>query len=403
MNKKFAKLAILTLSISSLTGCIEGLGPDKEQEIKPNQAIVNTTDHQLSNNFYRAVIMDGKYKLGASASSTNTLTSAGNAKAFEEGLMRISKSVFPADQYYLQEGQLLDSETLTSWIARESDENPEGLNPAIQVEEEATTETTVAVENTEESTEMNDATRPGQVNLDKQKKPIYLNQILEKDIMIENQDGFALSGIVIGLAMNSTYSYTDDQGTVYEQEISLGELRERGKQYANIIVGRLRNTEALRSIPIIVGLYRVAPNNDIVGGTYILDGISREGNAVAEWTEHNEYRIVLPVMYNEQQSDQYAYFDEFRNSILDFFPNLNGISGEALYVDNQLAKLDVEIVTQFYQRTEVTALAQYVSDTAQEYLPENIDLEIRISSVDGVKAYVGRTADNNQIQSHVFH
>ena len=221
--------------------------------------------------------------------------------------------------------------------------------------------------------------------------------------MVENEDGFALSGIVIGLAMNSTYSYTDDQGVVHEQEISMGEMRERGKQYANIIVGRLRNTEELRSIPILVGLYRDAPNSDVVGGTFILDGISREGNAVADWTEHNEYRVLLPILDPEQQSERYTYFDSFRNRVLDFFPNLNGISGQAFYVDDTLKSLDIEIVTQFYQNTQVAALAQHVSDVVQDELPENIDLEIRIESVDGIQAFISRSADKNQIQSHVFH
>lgn len=409
MNKRYIQGVSLLACLASLTGCIENVGPkDDQAEVKPNQATVNTTNHQLAADLYRAVIIDGKYQLGASASSTNTPASVGNAKAFEEGLMRISKSVFPPDQYYLQEGQLIDSETLTAWLGRESEDNPEGLNPALAEGEETTTseEETTMTEMTSEETTLEESTESGdnnQVSVDNQTTPLFLNQILEKNIMVETEDGFALSGIVIGLAMNSTYSYTDDQGVVHEQEISMGEMRERGKQYANIIVGRLRNTEELRSIPILVGLYRDAPNSDVVGGTFILDGISREGNAVADWTEHNEYRVLLPILDPEQQSERYTYFDSFRNRVLDFFPNLNGISGQAFYVDDTLKSLDIEIVTQFYQNTQVAALAQHVSDVVQDELPENIDLEIRIESVDGIQAFISRSADKNQIQSHVFH
>ncbi|MGO1432212.1 MAG: CamS family sex pheromone protein, partial [Ruoffia tabacinasalis] len=235
-----------------------------------------------------------------------------------------------------------------------------------------------------------------------QSTPIYLSQVAEKNLMVETEEGFALGGIVLGLAMNSTYEYTDADGVIHEQEISVGEMRERGRQFANIIVGRLRNTEELRSVPIVVGIYRAAPSDEVVGGTYVLDGISREGNSVTDWTENNEYRIALPIIEASDQSDQYAYFDNFNNEIINFFPNLNGISGEALYIDGGLASLNVEIVSQFYKQTEITALTQHITDVSQRTLPEGVAIEIKVISDAGVEAYVGRPAGATQYQSHIF-
>lgn len=410
MKKIRKALAGLLVSLI-LTGCVAETPAEEADStvVGPDEVTVQTTTNQLSSDYYRAVIINGQYQLGASASSSYSLSSAGNIRAFEEGLMRIAKSVFPTDQYFLQEGQIIDRATLTSWLARESGTNPEGLNPALpqEVEEVIEEENPAEEESVDPADDPEDVTAEAedeeanaQVVTEFQSNPIYLSQIMEKNIMIETDNGFEIAGIVIGLAMNSTYEFTDSNGVVHVQEISVGEMRERGKQFANIIVGRLRNTEELRSVPIVVGLFRNAPRDEIVGGTFVLDGISREGNSVTNWTENNEYRIALPAL--NDTSGQYNYFADFRAEVLDFFPNLNGISGEALYIDGGLASLNVEIMTQFYYQTEITALAQHITDVAQRNLPEGVAVEIMISSEVGIEGFVARPAGATQYQSYIF-
>ncbi|MBZ6526867.1 CamS family sex pheromone protein [Aerococcaceae bacterium DSM 111021] len=413
MNRKIRKSVSVVLACLMLSGGVTQVRSESEnnQQVSPDEVTVQTTTNQLSNDYYRAVITDGQYQMGASASSNYNLSSAANIRAFEEGLLRISKQVFPTEQYYMQEGQIIDESTMTSWVARESATNPEGLNPALPEEEAeaqssldeslASDESVDPADDPEDVTEEN-AEENQQIVTNVQSTPIYLSQVTEKNLMVETEEGFGLGGIVIGLAMNSTYEYTDSEGVIHQQEISVGEMRERGRQFANIIVGRLRNTEELRSVPIVVGIYRAAPSDDIVGGTYVLDGISREGNSVTDWTENNEYRIALPIIEANDQSDQYTYFDNFSNEIINFFPNLNGISGEALYIDGGLASLNVEIVSQFYEQTEITALTQHITDVSQRTLPEGVAIEIKVISDAGIEAYLGRPAGATQYQSHIF-
>lgn len=413
MNKKIKMNVSILLACLMLTGGVTQVRSQAQEDepTNPDEVTVQTTTNQLSSDFYRAVIIDGQYQIGASASSNNNLSSAANIRAFEEGLLRISKQVFPTEQYFMQEGQIIDEATMTSWLARESATNPEGLNPALP-EEDAETQSSLeeslaSEESVDPADDPEDVTEEGaeeneQIVTNVQSTPIYLSQVAEKNLMVETEEGFALGGIVLGLAMNSTYEYTDADGVIHEQEISVGEMRERGRQFANIIVGRLRNTEELRSVPIVVGIYRTAPSDEVVGGTYVLDGISREGNSVTDWTENNEYRIALPIIEASDQSDQYAYFDNFNNEIINFFPNLNGISGEALYIDGGLASLNVEIVSQFYKQTEITALTQHITDVSQRTLPEGVAIEIKVISDAGVEAYLGRPAGATQYQSHIF-
>lgn len=413
MNKKIRMNVSILLACFMLVGGVTQVKSQAQEDepTNPDEVTVQTTTNQLSSEFYRAVIIDGQYQIGASASSNNNLSSAANSRAFEEGLLRISKQVFPTEQYFMQEGQIIDEATMTSWLARESATNPEGLNPALPEEvaetQSSLEESLASEESVDPADDPEDVTEEGaeeneQIVTNVQSTPIYLSQVSEKNLMVETEDGFALGGIVLGLAMNSTYEYTDADGVIHKQEISVGEMRERGRQFANIIVGRLRNTEELRSVPIVVGIYRTAPSEEVVGGTYVLDGISREGNSVTDWTENNEYRIALPIIEASDQSDQYAYFDNFNNEIINFFPNLNGISGEALYIDGGLASLNVEIVSQFYKQTEITALTQHITDVSQRTLPEGVAIEIKVISDAGVEAYVGRPAGATQYQSHIF-
>jgi len=88
--------------------------------------------------------------------------------------------------------------------------------------------------------------------------------------------------------------------------------------------------------------------------------------------------------------------------VRNFFPNLNGISGQALYINENLNTLDIEIITQFYEMTEITALTQYVTDMAQRYLPEHTDIEIRITSNAGMESFLARRAGQTAFQSYIF-
>lgn len=396
---------MIGLSMVTLTGCITDLDQDisKQQSLGAKQVVAQATSNQLSADNYRAVITDGRYQLGATASIDSNLSSSGNIQAFEEGLLRIAKSVFPTSQYFLQEGQLIKLDTMTNWISRESEKNPDGLNPKVaEVESSSSSSEADANVSSDESSSVVDESANEQVTTNSEATPIYLAQIMEKNIMVETSDGYSLGGIVIGLAMNSEYTYTDENGVVHKQEISLGEMRERGKSYANIIVGRLRSTEELRQIPISVGIFRQAGTKDVVGGTYVLDGISREGNSVTDWTEHNEERVLLPIVNSNHPIDQYQSFYDFRTQVMNFFPKLNGISAEAHVINGSLATMNINIVTQFYSLTEITALTQYVNDVAQRVFPDSLEIQVKIESSAGVEAYVSSPANDATYQSQIF-
>ncbi|WP_106449272.1 CamS family sex pheromone protein [Trichococcus alkaliphilus] len=337
----------------------------------PEKVTVQTTQNQLSTDYYPALIVDGKYQFSQNRGVSLSLNSTANIKDFEADLLDVAKNIFPTDQYFFQEGQVIDYDTTRLWLGRYSDSNPDGLNPTDNGSTDAAT-----------------------------REPIYLEQILEQDYMIQNENGFELAGMAIGLAMNSV-DYYKVNDVPMEQAISRDKLEEQAKAYANTIITRLRQTEGLESIPIVIGIYEQSAQDSPVGGSYLFEGVSTEGNAIGEWITRNESKVVFPLQ-SGTQTEESSNFDNFKNEVQNFFPNLNGIVGEGKYIDGQLLSLEIDITTQFYGETEIIAFTQHVTDAAGRFLPQNIPVEITVESINGIESFLTRENDSQGFSYHIF-
>src|SRR5699024_2533266 len=183
-----------------------------------------TTENQLNSTYYRPLIVDGEYKTSNSRGITLKMNSSVNLKSFETGLMRLSQNYFSTENHLFQEGQFISSDSIYSWLGRESEDNPEGLNPSD-----------------------NKKTEPDERN------PIYLQTILEQDYYRETDEGTKLAGVSIGLGMNQVDYYRKVQfGPEFETQISKEELLKQGQKMANEIVKRMREVEEIGELPIMV-------------------------------------------------------------------------------------------------------------------------------------------------------
>lgn len=194
-----------------------------------------TTTGSTSGN-YQGVIENGRYKT-SKARGVNTAQNANvyNLKAFESGLTNVSKLVFSTKSYIFQEGQYLSSSTLDNWLGRKTSSNPTGLNPAKG-----------------KSSDPN---------------PEYIQQIEEQDYMQQSGNSLKLKGIVIGIGVNSEYTYqkTTD-GPDYTKNISDAEVQKQGKLAAAKILKRLRARKDLKNVPIVIALFKQASDDSLVGG-----------------------------------------------------------------------------------------------------------------------------------------
>lgn len=335
---------------------------------------VQTTNSSDSNN-YDVLMKNGKYK--TSPISGLTASDNGNefnSRSFESGLMALSRGQYDTNNYVFQEGQILSAGTVNKWLGRKSKKNPTGLNPASN----------------------------GSTNADK-RTPMYFQQMLEEDYL-QKQDGkYKLAGMSIGIALNEVDYYQKKQyGATFQTKISAADRKAQGEKIAAEVVKRLRQDKAVGSdIPILVGLYSVAPEDTLVGGNYFQYSVSKSGD-IGSWKNLDYKSQMLPVVNNENaisSSDSDA-FANFKTHIQDYFPNLSGVTAEAHYDGKSLKSLDVTINTQFDGLAQVTSFTQFVQDSAGKYLPSGADLDISIQTVDNQQSVITRTG--GKFNSHVY-
>jgi protein involved in sex pheromone biosynthesis len=374
--KKFIKTtALLMASMVLLSACgnlqnsslSSGGGDDSKTSVQ-------TTNSSDSNN-YDVLMKNGKYK--TSPISGLTASDNGNefnSRSFESGLMALSRGQYDTNNYVFQEGQILSAGTVNKWLARKSKKNPTGLNPASN----------------------------GSTNADK-RTPMYFQQMLEEDYL-QKQDGkYKLAGMSIGIAMNEVDYYQKKQyGATFQTKISAADRKAQGEKIAAEVVKRLRQDKAVgNNIPILVGLYSVAPEDTLVGGNYFQYSVSKSGD-LGNWKNLDYKSQMLPVVNNENaisSSDSDA-FANFKTHIQDYFPNLSGVTAEAHYDGKSLKSLDVTINTQFDGLAQITSFTQFVQDSAGKYLPSGADLDISIQTVDNQQSVITRTG--GKFNSHVY-
>ncbi|MFH5812384.1 CamS family sex pheromone protein [Companilactobacillus sp. FL22-1] len=373
--KKFLKTTSLLLMCSLLLAACGNLQSSSLSSggSDSSKSSVQTTSASDSSN-YDVLLSGGKYK----TSPISGITAADNSnqfnsRSFESGLMSLSRKQFSTNSYVFQEGQVLSASTVTDWLGRKSSKNPSGLNPKSNG-----------------STDANKRT------------PMYFQQMLEEDYL-QKQDGkYKLAGMSIGIALNKIDYYQKKQyGATYKTTISAEERKAQGERIAKEVVKRLRKDSKVGNIPIVVGLYTVAPEDTLVGGTYFQYAVSKSGD-LGSWSTLDYQNQMLPTVngdsaINSSDSDAFA---NFKDHIQNYFPNLSGVTAQAHYDGSNLKSMDITINTQFDGLAQVMSFTQFVQTSAQKYLPSGADLDINIQTVDSQQAVVTRT--NGKFNSHVY-
>lgn len=372
------RIIMLTSMLLLLNGCIFDVSQEETdaEENEITEAVDSESNvvsrNQLGNNYYRpALDENGRYQTSKNRGVTLILNSGINLSLFEKDLIRLSQGIYPTENHFIQEGQYLPENLMTSWLARESENNPEGLNPPEEGEGD-------------------------------DRVPRYLNSILELDFFEETDEGSTLAGLSIGLALNTVDYYPAYQyGPTLEQEIPEGEMLEEGKKIADEVVRRIREIEGLETIPLMISLYKQASRDHLAGGVHVAQGMSTSGSTVVEsWETLNEERLIFPLQ--GQASAEGNAFANFQSEVEAFFPNISGITGRAHYVNEKLDTLKINIMTQFYGETEMVSYTQYLKQSASTYLPADIDIEIIVESPAGVEAFLEKSRSQVEYYSYVF-
>lgn len=375
--------------VAMLAGCVPSVKKDTEVlNTDETEAKVETTiipNMQLNDNYYRTLV---PYKESASRGLVvSNLYTKYDIKEVEEGLMRLSQNAYDTENYYFQEGQYLDKETISNWLYRsnQNEDKPEelrGLNPPdIDAKGVKLTPEVRA-----------------------QEAPIYLSHIVEQNYLVKTKDNkVTLGGISIGLALNSIYYYQKEKyGDTFEQPISDAEIEKNGKAIAEKVISRLRQRPELQDIPILIGLFKQNASNSIVPGTYFSYNISETGG-LGKWQDSNEQYVTFPMSSpDELYRDVNTNFQNFKQDIDKYFANYTSVIGKGFYQNNRLQKLMIEIPIQFYGSTEIIGFTQYLSGVILQQLPADVDIEVSITSVNGPEALILKKRSDKEPFVHIY-
>ncbi|MGB6407870.1 MAG: CamS family sex pheromone protein [Planococcus donghaensis] len=369
----------IPISLLLLSGCVPSKTDEKTEVINEKEeaetAIIPSM--QLDDQFYRTLL---PYKASATRGKiVNRLNSRYDIAETENGLLRLWQKQFSPDDYYFQEGQKITDEDVTSWLRRKSEDNPTGLN----LPDERTAEQKKAGERP-----------PAEI----------LAHVVEQNYLVKtNEDTIRLGGISIGLALNSSYSGSEN-GISYEEEIPQAQLEKEGKRMADEIVKRLREKEGLADVPIVVGLFKQNAGSSMIPGTYFSSGAAPGGkNAVASWNQVNEDYVLFPTSgSNDSYRDIDTAFRNFKQDVEIYFSNYTSVIGTGFYQENELKELKVEIPIQFYGVSEVIGFTQYVTGLVMEHFPENVLIEVSVTSTNGPEALILKKAGETEPFVHIY-
>lgn len=371
-------MTLLICALLTLSACAPKFNQEEKvvQEIENKKQKAIIPKYNISNSYYRTILpfQPGEAR-GLIVENVNTRL---DMEEFELGLMRIAQEKFSPSQYLFQQGQYLDRKTIESWLKRKQG-NGEGLNPALR----------------------NEGT-----NAEKNKKsPLYISHILEHNYLVKTgNDKVKLGGVVIGLAMNSVHYYETEEGYPREVKISKSDMEKEGKKAAEEIVSRLRQMDGLKEVPIIIGLFEQQPKSSIVPGRFFAAGyVDKGSNSIKNWENINEEYYVFPSdEAQKNHRDDLVKFLNLKSDIEEFFPNYTGVIGRAFYRDDQLQQLTIDVVMQFYGKTEVIGFTQYVTGLLMEKMPDYIPISVYVSSVRGPESIIVKSPDKNEPFVHIY-
>ena len=374
-----------------LAGCAPSFEDKQEvvQDSKDKKETAIIPKYKISEEYYQTILpFEPSKARGLVVSNLNTRY---DIEEFENGLMRLAQTQFDPEDYLFQEGQILDSSEISSWLNRKY------------------TDSQLKEKNMKASENLGlNPVDPGKGDIDKrnEENPIYLAHILEHNYLVKTKDNsVSLGGVVIGLALNSVHYYQKEAyGATYEKKIDSNKLKQEGEKIAAEVLKRLRKMDKLKNVPITIALFEQNEKSSVVPGNFIsYTNIDKNSNNIGKWTNLDEEYFLFPSADAEKKyRDDVNTFTNFKEDVEEYFPNFNGVIGRAFYMDDQLQSLNIDIPIQFYGNSEAIGFTQYVAGLVMERFPNYIAVQVSITSVNGPEALIVREANQDEPTVHIY-
>lgn len=390
------KWILLNLTfIFLLTGCIPSVEQSEEEVIiveeteeEEEQQFVITPTIDSPDSFYRNVLRDGKYHRSEARGKVvaHAVQNRVDLNQFELGLIEIASGFYDQEEYYFQEGQFLDGDTVNSWLRRY---NPDetgyeyGLNPSF-----------------------------GEGDTDEEQmrsNPLVLSHVMEHNYFTGNEeDGVNLSGVVIGLSLRSVYYFrTEDKDGGYyfhEEPLDSEEIEGKGREIAQQVLERLRNMGGLEEVPITFALYQEEVRGSVAPGSFISIAEVKNGQTeIQGWKAVNEKTIIFPSQdARDSQPGLSSNFAQFRIEIEEFFGRTVGVVGNGRYKNDMLEELKIDLNLQSHGKAEIIALTQFISGKIDSTFATQVPVHISIESINGPESLISKYPDQEEPYIHIY-
>ncbi|WP_281974976.1 CamS family sex pheromone protein [Halobacillus litoralis] len=357
---------------------------ETKDETNNQSAIV--PNYSISDENYRMILTESSPKVSSARGvTTNQMGNRMDIDEFESGLRRHSKEHFSPEKYFFQPGQYLSHETLMEWLGRGEPEEDDkekdtegGLNPALD-ENEASEE-------------------------DFREHPRFISNIVEQNYLVKKDENVVeLEGVTIGISLRTVYNFTVE-GRNYSEDHSTEELLQKGKEYADEILKRIRKREELKDVPVVFALYEEEEASSKVPGKFLSKAYAEGSDtALNGWDAINEEHILFPSDEAEEKHfDDSQIFSDFRKEVSDYFPNFVGMIGNGFYVNDELQHVSIEIPIQFQSESEVVGFTQYVYSLVNEMFSEHYGVQVKIHNMDEPESLIVRKPGEQEPFVHVY-
>ncbi|HDE8650682.1 TPA: CamS family sex pheromone protein [Staphylococcus aureus] len=393
-------LVLLITAIFILAACgnhkDDQAGKDNQKHNNSsNQVKEIATDKNVQGDNYRTLLPFKESQ--ARGLLQDNMANSYNGGDFEDGLLNLSKEVFPTDKYLYQDGQFLDKKTINAYL------NPKYTKREIDKMSEKDKKDKKANENLGLNPSHEGETDPEKIA---EKSPAYLSNILEQDFYVGGDTkGKNIKGMTIGLAMNSVYYYKKEKdGPTFSKKLDDSEVKKQGKQMASEILSRLRENDDLKDIPIHFAIYKQSSEDSITPGEFITQATAEKSQTkLNEWHNINEKSALLPSStaadYDENLNNN---FKQFNDNLQSYFSNFTQAVGKVKFVDKKPQRLVVDLPIDYYGQAETIGITQYVTEQANKYFDKIDNYEIRIKDGNQPRALISKTKDDKEPQVHIY-
>src|SRR5699024_196186 len=368
---------------------------DNKQQEKSGSVKEIATDKNVQGNNYRTILPFKESQ--ARGLLQDNMANSYNGEDFENGLLELSKQVFPTDDYLYQDGQYLDKDTINAYL------DPKYTKSEVDEMDEDERKEKKANENLGLNPSHNGETDPEKIA---EESPAYLSNILEQDFYASGDTkGKEIKGMTIGLAMNSTYYYQKEKdGETYSKKLDDKEIKKQGKQMAGEILSRVRENKDLKDIPIHFAIYKQTGENSIVPGEFIAGTTVEDGKTrINEWKDINQTTALLPSdEAGEIDQNLTNNFKKFNNNLKTYFNNFTQAVGTVKFDNKKAKQLTVDVPIDYYGEAETIGITQYITEQAEKYFDDIDEYEIRIKDGNKAKALISKTEDDKDPQVHIY-